>query len=131
MKDNLIVTLCLFSASAQFLAAFPTPVPKPKQSYREAVEVVMERFAKDSAEFPPRWKEGFPQSIKFTTYQYCDELRTYAPEESHKKLKEEGMEWLLSEWGWLVTIVMAQDLSQSNTYFVRSSGKVELLWETN
>ena len=47
-----------------------------------------------------------------------------------QKLKEDGMEWILTEWGWLITIVMANDLSQTDTYFVRESGQVVLLWST-
>jgi hypothetical protein len=128
--------LILFSIFAVLLAAknceaFPYPIPEPKQSSEAATTLVMKSFAKEAKDYPPRWRdEAFAQSIIYTTFERNTELQDWV-DASGKESIESDCPWLLTEWGWMITVVMAHDLSQKITYFVRPNGAVELLWHTD
>ena len=129
MKTRL--TSILFLLLALYSYGFPTPLPKPMQTHVQAAELVMKKFKLDSKDHPPRWRdEAFPQLVTFTTFKYSHRLQHWIPKDARADLKDSKRSWLLDEWGWLITVVMAHDLSQTYTYFVRSSGKVVFLFET-
>jgi hypothetical protein len=119
-------------ALLSFGYAYPTPIPKSKHTIEKACEVVMKEFAKEAKDYPPRWRdEAFPRSVVYTNLEYSRELQDWIPEGARGEVAKSEQAWLLKEWGWLVTVVMAHDLSQSMTYFVRENGQVSILWETN
>ena len=123
------LALCVFTSFEA--KGFPTPIPKPKQTYAEASKLVMKEFAIRAAEYPARWRdEVFPQSVEFTNLYYSKILRDCVTDDDRKEIKDSKMSWILEEWGWVITVVMAHDLSQSETFFVRKSGEVVFLFET-
>lgn len=114
------------------LQCFPYPIPEPNQTMEEASEMVMKKFAERSKNYTPRWRDtAFPQLVSYTTLDHSPTLRMAYPEEEREILMESDLAWLAEEWGWLVTVVMAYDLSQTETYFVRKNGEVKLLWHTD
>lgn len=96
---------------------------------KAASALVMKRHGKKKMTEHYR-KTSFIQSMQYTSHANSVELREMFLEEDKKARKEKGLGWVYEEWGWLVTVVMAHDLSQSITYFVRRSGEVELLWDS-
>lgn len=122
-----MVWAALFSAAS----GFPTPVPMPKLNMQEACGLVMKPMLERNSDRPPRWRNPpLLQSATYTTLRYSEVLRKHYPEESDERLGKTDKAWLLTEWGWLVTVISELDLSQSNTFFVRPDGEVVLLWMT-
>lgn len=119
-------------ALLSFGHAFPTPIPKSKHSIEKACEFVMKGFVKEAEDYAPRWRdEAFPRSAVYTNLKFSQELQDWMARKDRSEFAKSEQAWLLEEWGWLVTVVMAHDLSQSNTYFVRENGQVSLLWSTD
>jgi hypothetical protein len=130
-----IPILLAFASVCGIAAAVPTPIPPPKQTYAEACELVLKEQVKDGGKeaLKKSPNAALPQIVTYTSFQYSVDLQGYVEDEelTKEKLKEKGKDWILTEWGWLITIVVGLDLSQSDTYFVRPSGEVVLLWSTN
>ena len=116
-------------------SAIPMKIPAPKQTYTEAVELVLKELVKDGdgEALKKSLNAALPQIVTYTCFKHSVELQGYVEDEklTKEKLKKSGKDWLLTEWGWLVHVVMGLDLSQTDTYFVRPSGKVVHLWSTN
>ena len=133
MKTLLTLTAGLFLGTPA--PGLPTPIPPPRQDYEKACELVLLKHRQVSGGGKPlKWSNTtFPQMVIYTSYQYSPDLQGYVEDRklSRKQLKAAGKDWLLTEWGWLISVVVGLDLSQSDTYFVRPSGEVSLLWTTN
>lgn len=131
MKPGHLFILALIIAGNSCEAA-PYPIPAPKFSSDAATSLVMEKFSKVAEDYPPLWRdEAFAQSVIYTTYELNPELRDWVDASGKKAIETLFGSWLFTEWGWLITVVMAHDLSQKITFFVRPSGTVELLWHTD
>ena len=100
--------------------AFPTPVPVPKNSYKQACEIALEFHKAESVR--GHFNTIFPQSVEYTNPEHSARLKNLLPKEQLEKDPH--------EWGWLITIVTFNDLSQSDTYFVRGEGTVLHLQST-
>ena len=115
--------------------SFPTPIPPPKQTYVEACELVLKKYADlTDTEMPPKWRDTrFPQFVTYTTFQFSPALQDHFKHafKNKEEIKKSKYAFLVEEYGWLITVVFAHDLSQSDTYFVRPSGEVKLLWTTD
>ena len=115
-------------------SGIPTPIPAPKQTYTEAVELVLKRQVKDGGKeaLKKSPNAALPQIVTYTSFKYSVDLQGYVEDEklTKEKLKKSGKDWILTEWGWLISIVVGLDLSQSDTYFVRPSGEVVHLWSS-
>lgn len=128
MKTFYISAIC--SMITSLVSAMPTPIPAPNQTYAEASESVLKKYEKPSGKGGTKWcSNPFPQFVTYTTYKYSTTLKERFA--SEKKLKNSEYSFLITEFGWLVTVVFGHDLSLSHTYFVRPSGEIVLLWVTN
>ena len=133
MQHFLILLAFTFICGTAF--AIPMKIPAPKQTYTEAVELVLKEQVKDVGAEALKKAPNLvlPQIVTYTCFKHSVELQGYVEDEklTKEKLKKSGKEWLLTEWGWLVHVVVKLDLSQTDTYFVRPSGEVVHLWSTN
>ena len=132
---NLLRILLTFICLSGITVGIPMKIPAPKQTHSKAIDLVLKEQVKDGGAeaLKNSPNAALPQIVTYTSFKHSVELQGYLEDEKFTKeqLKKSGKDWILTEWGWLIHIVVGLDLSQTDTYFVRPSGEVVHLWSTN
>ena len=123
---KIIILAVLLSAHA---FGRPFPVSTPKYTAIKACQLVLQHHHEDEIN-SDTLKTSFVRSLEYSTHQCSSQLQSIFSERQKDKTRENGLEWIYQEWGWIVEIVEDNDLSHTCIYFLRDSGEIVLIEQT-